>query len=123
MRIVNKKEFLALPNNTVYSKYSKTGNIEGLYIKTDTWENDWIYEDLISCIDCFDTGEFLDICTKAENDSKYEFKLDLYCGERDSLFDPNDLFMIYSNTEVQNLINKLKEVFLLFEKETINYDI
>jgi hypothetical protein len=107
MRIVNRNEFLKLPKGTVYSKYRSLGMFNGLYIKGDTWTNDWIYQDLLEEVECNNDSEFADIMLAAEDGA--EFTFDLNCGSRDGAFDDSDMFAIYDLRDLTPLINKLMD--------------
>ena len=108
MRIVNRQEFLQLPSGTVYSKYKSMGMISGLYEKFQSSTNDWVYQDLISCIDADSSAELFDLMDAAMNGK--EFSLDLDCGERDGCYDESDMFAIYDKKDLDKLIVRLIEV-------------
>jgi hypothetical protein len=105
MKIYNKQDFLNLPNGIVYSRYESLGMIGGLEVKTDTWKQDWVYEDLISSVDADPNLEYIDAMIKAEKENF--FRLDLSCGQRDGKFDESELFAVYDKNDVERLIMKL----------------
>lgn len=121
MRIVNRKEFLELPNNTVYSKYESSGMIDGLHIKDESYTNDWVYFDLICNIKASSDGELLDKMYKAENDHAFQIRNNLYCCQRDGFYEKDDMFVIYNNEDIKALICRLNEVLNKVEeiRETI----
>lgn len=114
MRIVGREEFLKLPDGTVYSSYSSLGIIGGLYIKEETLDNDWWYQDCLSCVKSHDTNEFIDTMLKAEEDNKFDFDIDLACLNRDGLYEEDDKFLIYNKQDLGKLIDRLKGIY---EKE------
>lgn len=110
MRIVSRKVFLELPTGTVYSKYEGSGNVEGLFTKGDTTEsgNDFLYDSLLDETLTNSSGERFDLFERAEMDSNFKFELDLNYTGRDGLFSDDQLYMVYDNTDVLNLIQKLQ---------------
>lgn len=110
MRIVNKKEFLALPAGTLYSEYDPQV-IDGLFIKGETIfhggiPRDYVYESLIGNVDANDSNEEFEILIDAEENGT-SFKLDFDCRMRDGLFDDSKLYAIYEPEDIIGLINKL----------------
>lgn len=107
MRIVNLKEFRAMPNGTVFMKY-KPEFFESLQVKGDTWDYDFISAEITNEIECSGSEEMDFILGKAELDSSYSITLDFDCGGRDGLFDEEQLFAVYEQKDIDGLINKLK---------------
>lgn len=107
MRIVNRKEFISMPSGTVYSHYMPQVS-EGLMIKGDTWTNDWLYQDLLFNVEGGSSDEASDKLTDAEENGT-SFKLDLDCGSRDGMFDEDQLFMVYEKSDIERLIESLKD--------------
>lgn len=107
MKLVNKEEFLSLPNGIIYSYYEPTGNIEGLYTKTESLHNDWVYEDLIGDIDCGDT-DFGELVLNIEDNREIEFRMDLECGRRDGMYKTQEMFVVYDEVDVRRLFYKLQ---------------
>ncbi len=110
MRIVSKQEFYKLPAGTLYSNYIPC-IFEGLKIKGDTIchdgePSDFFYEDLIGNVDVESSEEFCNILEKAVKD-KTEFALDFDCGERDGLYDDEDMYAVYNPEEILELSNKI----------------
>lgn len=110
MKIVNKSEFLELPNGILYSKYESLGIITGLFVKTDSLHNDWVYIDLISNVDCQDTGEFFDIMSAVESKVLDKFRFDLECGERDGVFDSEGMFVVYDKEDAIQLLDTIQKI-------------
>lgn len=105
MRIVNRQEFLAMPEGTLYSDYEPQV-FSGLKIKGEKWGNDFIYQDLIVNVDCLSSGHLVDILVSAEQ-NRESFSLDFDCGCRDGLYEKDALFAIYEPEDVIGLINRL----------------
>lgn len=109
MRIVDRKTFLSLPPKTLYRKYQP--QIYGdLNIKFDTLPfNDWINLETHGDIEgsmCCGTNSDLHSVAQYTGDT-YRFDLDS-CG-RDGCYDDDQLFAVYDNEDIQQLIDKLKE--------------
>lgn len=91
VRIVSRTEFLALPEETVFAKYSTFGNFGEIEIKSETYRNaagegiDYLYQPLAQAIDSENSNEWADTVTAAEKGAP--FKLDLDCMSRDGMFD------------------------------------
>jgi hypothetical protein len=83
--------------------------INGLFVKHDTWTNDWIYQDLLDSIECNGSNERDIIIFEAEENGG-TFKMDLQCGSRDGLFETEQYFMIYDKSDTENLLEKLSAV-------------
>lgn len=105
MKIVNRATFLALPPDTVYSKYKSVGIIDGLYQKGETWGNDWIYQDLLDEVDVESSAERVDLFQAAEGGK--EFRMDFECTSRDGMFEDEQLFMVYDNYDLDKLACRL----------------
>jgi len=106
MKIVNLEAFRLLPPGTLYSKY-KPCTFDGLMIKGQTWEHDFIYQDLIGNIECTDSGDFCNKLDEALENSK-SLGLDFDCMSRDGLFDEDQLFAIYEDEDVKGLIKRIQ---------------
>ena len=103
MKIVNRKEFLELPDGTLYAKYAPCYT-EGLEIKGQTLEtDDWIHLSLdLPLVD-----DLFEFTTKMEHGESVPFDSDNY--GRDGCFDTDQLFLVWSKKDVQSLINILKD--------------
>lgn len=106
MKIVDRKTFLAMPEETVFAKYATLGNIGEVCIKGGTWKNDFWYQPLANSADVNDTGEFIDTMCAAENGTP--FKLDLDCQSRDGLFDADQRFVVWEPEDVKQLVERLQ---------------
>jgi hypothetical protein len=105
MRIVNKQEFLKLPENTIFSKYSPC-QFGDLRIKGESVGTiDFYYQPISNSIKCNDTGEFVDACTKAEKES---VEMDFDCLTRDGVFDDEQLFSVWEEKDITAFISRLE---------------
>ncbi len=110
MRIINREEFLKLPSGTVYCKYDPCIFRE-VQVKACNTANqsDWYSYDLFSL--GAKTGYHLnDTLDSMEKDSNLEVKtsnVPLLC--RDSLFEEDQLFAVFSEEDIERLIKALTE--------------
>ena len=109
MRIVNRIEFLKLPPGTLFSKYTPCF-FDELMIKGTSLPNDFMYQDLIGNVKCSGVREFVDILNSVEK-TGVSFELDFDCQGRDGLFDSDQLFAIYEDEDVNQLIHRLVNRF------------
>lgn len=114
MKIINKTEFYALPEGTVYSDYEPY-IFSNLKVKQDTVYNDgqpvdFLYESLIGNIDTNNSDHFIDILDDAEK-NKTSLPMDFNCCERDGLFEEKEqLFAIYEKKDLADFIKKLESL-------------
>lgn len=114
MKLLNKKEFLKLPEGTVYFEKVKAENacyFGHLFIKGETLQPDDYYEiDLISpdlspnshsegyeCFDKLNKGETLNI--------------DFNYGGRNGLYDDTDMYYVLDKEDVKSLIDVITEAY------------
>lgn len=107
MKILNLTEFRALPEGIVFMKY-KPSFFESLQVKGETWEADFISAELTDNIECDSSEEEDLILAMAEKDSSYSIPLTVECGGRDGLFNDEQLFAVYEQKDIDQLIEKLK---------------
>lgn len=106
MKIYNKKEFLKLPPGTFFAKGVRY-SMDGFCVKGETWENDFLYIDLVS-IDSYGSDNLLDRFEEMiEKSISYPIN-ETY--SRDGMFDEEDIFLVFEKEDlkiIRNLINKL----------------
>ena len=107
MKIVDRKTFLALPAETLFSKYEPC--IFGdLTIKGENaGSNDFLTQQIVNAVSCHDSGEFGDILHSAVETGD-SFSMDLDCQGRDGLFDDGQLFAIWEPADIAMLIERLR---------------
>jgi len=111
MRIVNRNEFFKLHGEVVFSKFRPQCS-EALGIKVGLMGQDFVFQDLDPCgaIDSDgDTDLFDKLIAMEENHSVSE-GVDYYQYQRDGLFDQDQLFMVFDESDVRKLIDRLEEV-------------
>ena len=107
MKIVDRQTFLALPEETLFSKY-KPSYFEEIAIKGETWGNDFLYQVIVDPIKCHDSGELGDILDDSALNGT-SFDLDFDCCGRDGLFDDDQLFAVWEKKDVLALIDRLTQ--------------
>lgn len=105
MKIINREKFLKLPSGVLYAKYQPQ-MFDEVCIKWDSWENDWVYQDILN-VKSNDSGEMIDILIDAEENGT-SFDLDLECAGRDGLYDKDQLFAVFELKDVAYLIARLQ---------------
>lgn len=109
MKIVDRKTFIAMPANTLFSKYEPCffGELE---IKGESiGEIDFYVQQIVDAVDANNTEELDEILFDAE-ENKTSFKMDFSCEGRDGLFDDNQLFAVWERDDVIALIERLRAV-------------
>ena len=104
MKIVNRRDFLSLPENTIFAKYEPCF-FEEILIKCESLENDFIYQNIVDAIDVNDSGSFSQALTNAEQGES--LFMDFFCESRDGMFDENQLFAVFQKEDVIKLIERL----------------
>jgi len=107
MRIINLKQFRAMPMGTVFMKY-KPQLFEELQIKGETWEVDFLCSSITDEIESSGSDEETMILDKAEKDSSYSIPMDFDCYGRDGCFEDDQLYAVYEEKDVLGLIQSLK---------------
>ena len=107
MRIVNRKEFLALPSGTVYCKYHSLANEGDLSIKFKSYTNDWTYQIIGDFDDANNSEELFDKYRKMEKDPALSFPWIGDTCQRDGLYEDEQMFIVYSDDDVLNMIRVL----------------
>lgn len=111
MRIIGLKEFLSLSDGTVFMKYSPC-NFEGLSVKLQSLDNDFVYQDMATEVESESSGELFDILDDSERNGS-SFNLDFDCGSRDGMYDQDQLFAVYEVDDMNGLtkaLSKYKEM-------------
>lgn len=107
MKIVDRKTFLALPAETLFSKYAPC-YMEAVEIKGESLGNDYCYQQIADAIDCKDSGEFADKLFAAQELGE-SIPMDFHCQSRDGCFDAEQLFAVWEPADVEALIARLQQ--------------
>ena len=106
MRIIGLKEFLAMPAGTVFAKY-KPQVFDGLCIKGESIieASDFFYQTLWE-VEASNSKELYEKIDAAENRG-VDVPIDVQCGQRDGLFQYDQLFAVFSAGEVRRIAESL----------------
>lgn len=106
MKIVNLDQFLSMPPNTVYSKYEP--HVFGeLCIKGESIHDiDFFYQPINGSFKYKDTDEFLENLAVAEGGKN--IPMDFDCQSKDGIFEYGQLFAVWEDKDVSDLIERLK---------------
>jgi hypothetical protein len=113
MKLYTRKDFLNLPAGTIYSKWSESELMEGLFCKTSSqyeYGNDWVEQDLISeggfpngIVDGLEAHLF----QMEQRDSHQDFETDLDCGGRDGCLDDDFKAVVWDKSDIKKLVDYL----------------
>jgi len=103
VKLLNRAEFLAMPENTLFSDYDN-GDIQGLNIKGESLSNDFCYGDIVFSVknNGDDVFEVIDDMEQGKS-----FPVDLDCYAREGLFDNSLQYVVWENDDIKALIDKL----------------
>lgn len=119
MKILTRKEFLALKGPVLYSKWytANAGPGNEMFIKYDTWENDWVCQPLGGFDMVIPEGSEdipIDVWMKMENNVPVgDLKVDMECAGRDSLFETEDecKFVVFDADDLKAFLGKITNCF------------
>ena len=116
MRIVDRKTFLAMPENTVFSKY-KPCYFDHVAIKEESITfphnpisaGDFRYQSIEDSMADWKTSEDLfEMWDQMETQGK-SFPMEFDTSDRDGMFDKDQLFAVWEKQDVQRLIDRLQK--------------
>jgi len=107
MKIINLTEFRAMPDGTIFCKYEPC-NFGELEIKGETWDSDFISAPLTGCIESDSGSDMFDKLLQYEK-TKESFPLNVEYYGRDGLYEKDQLYAVYENTDIEQLISRLKQ--------------
>lgn len=110
MKIVNRKEFLKLPSGTLYSRIPKSKSRDYCFgvleLKRESLDDDWWFIALT------------DVQTEDDSESRFDMIDKMYEGqdinnpeysmERDGFYDEDEMFLIWSQIDKQQLLELLQ---------------
>lgn len=116
MKIVNFKEFLKLPDNTLFCEMDKecVFDFSSLSIKGSTISaRDFFYKPLFT-VDAQSDVDHAEMFFTAmvEVDARKEsnpIPLDFDCGRRDGMFDEDRLYAVFNKDEIRGVIASLQD--------------
>jgi hypothetical protein len=108
MKILNRKQLMAMPAGTVFSYYEPI-NFNGLYIKSSEPDNnpDFFVQDLIGAVENNSSDDFFTKCEQMEEGAS--LPVDFEISGREGLFDDKLRYAIYEKEDVEKLIKILEE--------------
>lgn len=110
MRIVNRKEFIAMPAGTLFSKFNSP-NFEELQVLVGLCGlNDFIAGSFHDAINVEPHGNFYDAVCALEKDGKIE--MDFKDCTRDGMYDDDQMFAVWESNDVVKLICRLQEALV-----------
>ncbi len=106
MKIVDRATFLALPAETLFSKYTQC-SMDELMIKGDSLTyDDFLYQDIADAIECHGSGFSSTLIDSQHNGTS--ISMDFDCQSRDGCFDADQLFAVWERADVAALIARLQ---------------
>ncbi len=105
LKILNLEEFRKLPAGTIFLKYEPCV-FEELQCKGDTWDHDFLSENIAYNIENTGSDDFSGKLFDAQ-EYGISLKMDFNCRSRDGCFDRDQLFAVYEKQDVEMLISKL----------------
>jgi len=107
MKLLNRKDFLALDGEWLFSKYEPFV-FGDLTIKIENFgDNDFITQQIVDAVACTGTEDFIDKLNNAETN---DINMDFYNEGRDGCLDKDQLFAVWSKDDVKALIDRLQKV-------------
>lgn len=107
MKIVNLQQFLAMPEETLFSKYEPC-HFDGLEIKVgNCGERDFITQQIADAIECHDIGDFAAKLDDAK-DTGVSLSMDFNMASRDGCFEGEQLFAVWERADLEALIKRLQ---------------
>jgi hypothetical protein len=110
MKIINRKAFLAIEGEVLYSNFSPM-IFEGLNIKCgNAGNNDFIYQPIIDAIDSESSERFFEAISDSQLNGG-SMKMDFFDSVgRDGTFDEDALFAVWERADVEALMTRLGDV-------------
>lgn len=113
MRIVNRKTFLSMPSNTVYSisdwkENCPSSSITDLLIKGDTVADADYYEQEVPDFDYENSDDKFEAIEESVKNGK-SLKTDFYVEQRNAMFDEYQMYAIWEKEDIEGLIERLKQ--------------
>ena len=120
MKIINLEQFRKLPPGTIAMKYEPC-TFEGLFMKGETWEYDFILTYLTDEIEANSSDDMIDKLRLAEKGASIPMSFDE--SQRDGCFEKNQLFAVWEKEDILGLINKLKECLEMAYNPGMHHDL
>lgn len=105
MKIYTRKDFLELPNGTVYHE-GEPWAFGDIQIKHETWKNDWLYQSF-GWIEAQNSNEATDRLYEMQ-ETGVSYPLDT-SWSRNGLFEEESIFLVYEPDDIDTMIESLKK--------------
>jgi hypothetical protein len=105
MKIVTLEKFRKLPQGTLFMKYQPCV-FDNLNAKGETWDGDFLYENVTCEIHCTGDDDFANRLNSAQETDE-SLLMDFNATDRDGCFDEDQLFAVYDKRDIEMLIGKL----------------
>lgn len=109
MKIVDRKTFLALEGEVLYSKYQPCVFGELTIKGGNVGENDFCYQSIEDAIESMGDSDYFNQLSLALSEGQ-SLSMDFHCMGRDGLYDADQLFAVWEPKDVDLLIERLQEV-------------
>lgn len=110
MKIVNRETFLKMEGQVLFAKYeSQIFGELAIKVETCLGGRDFAYDSIID-FDSASCVEMSNMLFEAERDPGKSLTLDLHYTSRDGMYDQDQLFAVFEKRDVEQIINRLKEI-------------
>ena len=115
MKIVDREQFLKMPQGTVYAKVPSKWIVEDLCVKHESTNyNDWYYMSF-SWVDADDSGDAIDrLDEMADNGASYPVQNSI---ARDGLMELDSNFLIYEKADIDFIVSQISPNTKLMEEQ------
>ena len=110
MKIMNRVEFLKMPEGTLFSKYEPCV-FGALQIKGDSLSNDFCVQQIADSVKCSGSDELFNILFAAKETGD-SFEMDFEVEGRDGLFEDEQLFAVWEAKDVLALVKRLMQTII-----------
>lgn len=114
MKVLNRKEFLNMPEGTIFAK-GEPWHFNQIAHKAETMGADFVYMSLAN-IDSYDSGEWsFRLNEMLETGASYPIDNDGFM--RDGLFDEDDVFLVFERDDLIKLRGRINEAIAVFDEQ------
>lgn len=116
MKVVTKKELLAMPSGVIFSSYTPISWDEFHIFYGPSGDNDFVYCDLNVPPASNDCGEHMDLMMDSEKNGT-DVKTDLYCTTREGLYDASMKYIVWSEDDIKGLVGVLTRMAVGYDSD------
>ncbi len=113
MKIIGMKEFLKLPQGTMYQRFKPIVFGDSIEVFQGSLDcgNDFFYKNISNEVESDDSCEYFDLLHSA-TEKGTSFKFDYYCGSRDGhCCEDDQMFAIYEKEDVKELLDAITNIY------------